>query len=641
MNNIALKNWGLDVRRYSKSEWVLAIGLGLAQFFMVFSATALMDTLRLIAMLNHHPMIANPHTLLAWVAFMVSAVTLCVAFWMNKSKEKGNVYLVCVTLSLFLACLLSFIVHQISHIIMAKYYAEQFDISFQSYMSDVWKEYRFDYGVLLVLLITTALIRLRLMAYRLNVQRDTKDTSKKLGNATLATSLEITHYGLRQKSGTLVGKDHQGYLRTTLTDRLILAYRGGGKTSSLLVPLIIDEMHTNKLITDIKGELTAVTAKKARDAGRTVYVLDPFQVMESLGIEMKTHGINPLANIDRTCGLARDRRISAIVSALNASTSPQKTETDDHFSENAQIILEGILDYYLDNTEKPTFPGLHDFSMELLVETRDEPFAFDFLQTGSLKARAAFSVINAAGKNERGSMKTTAYRQLQFLRSDNMRQVFNTDEVNIQNFVKGDCDIYIVLPEDMVKAHSRMVRLLMGLIKASIVEANIHALKKNYCFVLDELGQFGYCPDVEQIIATLRGRGVKVWASFQTHGQIKQYADIATFTGMPVKHFFESDDIETLEWIQKLAGKTTVLSENVSKNTGQHAKHLLKTRSESVSVSEQATDLLTFNAIRELPFDEQLVFIHGMKPIRCKKAFYFKESLYQGKYDKNPIEEKR
>lgn len=640
MNNIALKNWGLDVRRYSTRQWTVAIVLGCICFFMVFSATALIDVLRLIAILNHKPLIQhNPHEFLVWLVLFLSATALTLTFLMNKIKEKGNVYFVCVTLSLFVASILSFVFHNTAQALTAKYYADHFDIPFGEYMNTVWIEYRFDYFVLLLLLITTVLIRLRLKSYRLNVQRDSKDTSRKLGDATLATSLEITKYGLRSESGTLLGKDEKGYLRTKLTDRLVLAYRGGGKSSSLLIPLIIDELHTNKLITDVKGELTAVTAKRAIDSGRHVYVIDPFNVTKELGLDIKTHSFNPLLQIDTRSDLSRDRGVSAIISALNSSKSATKTESDDHFSESAQIILEGVLDYYLDHDLAPSLPGLHDFWMDILSEQDDE--MLKLLSTGSFKSRAAYSVLNAAGINERGSMKTTAYRQLQFLRSENMRQAFSFDEVNIGDFVQGECDIYVVLPEDMVKAHSRMVRLVMGLVKAKIVETSIHKIKKNYCFVLDELGQFGYCPDVEQIIATLRGRGVKVWASFQTLGQIKQYTDVATFKGMPVKHFFETDDVETLEWIQKLGGKTTVLSENLSRNMGQNAKQILKSGSESFSVSEQATDLLKFNTIRELPFDEQLVFIHGMKPIRCKKAFYFKEDLYKGKFDKNPIEEKR
>ena len=136
----------------------------------------------------------------------------------------------------------------------------------------------------------------------------------------------------------------------------------------------------------------------------------------------------------------------------------------------------------------------------------------------------------------------------------------------------------------------------------------------------------------------MRSRGVKVLASFQTIGQVEVYRDDAIFKGMPVKHFLRSDDIKTLEWIQKLGDKTTVLTENVSRNSSTAHKWSRPSVSESYSVSETATDLIHFNDIREMPEDEQYVFIRGMRPIRCKKAYYFNEPIYRGKYDINPLE---
>jgi type IV secretion system protein VirD4 len=235
-------------------------------------------------------------------------------------------------------------------------------------------------------------------------------------------------------------------------------------------------------------------------------------------------------------------------------------------------------------------------------------------------------------------MKTTIYRQLQWLRSDNIRETFLHDELDIDSFISGNADIYVILPEDMIKAHSRMVRLILALIKVKLIQAPIANIQKDYCFILDELGQFGYCPDVEQIISTLRGRGVKVWASFQTIGQIEAYKDDAVFKSMPVKHFLGSDDPKTLQWIQQLGGKTTVLTENVSRNYSAAQKFGKSALSENYSISETSTDLIHFNDIREMQADEQYLFIHGLRPIRCQKTYYFKEAIYFERYDLNPIE---
>ena len=96
------------------------------------------------------------------------------------------------------------------------------------------------------------------------------------------------------------------------------------------------------------------------------------------------------------------------------------------------------------------------------------------------KSRAAATQLSVAGSNESGSMKTTVYRQLQWLRSDNVRNIFIKNEVDLNAFVSGECDIYVVIPEDMIKAYSRMVRVVMALIKVKLIQSPPLTLRKNY-----------------------------------------------------------------------------------------------------------------------------------------------------------------
>jgi type IV secretion system protein VirD4 len=498
-----------------------------------------------------------------------------------------------------------------------------------------------EYLIIASLIFLTLFLRFRMKAYQFNVQRQSKDTSSNLGSSRMASSSDITRYGLRENTGTLIGKDEKGYIRhPKLTDRLILAFRGGGKTSSLLVPLILDYMHVNKFITDIKGELTAITARKAKAAGREVFIIDPFNVVNSHGINIQTHGINPLAHLNHDDSLEMDRYISALASALCSSDGNSRSETEQHFSENAHIIIEGILDFYIskhfDQPDKMSLVQLHDWWLDIVNDSNATELKE--MQNGSHKARAAAAQLFSAGKDESGSMKTTVYRQLQWLRSEHIRSCFLENDVNLDAFVSGSCDIYVVLPEDMIKAYSRMMRVVLALIKVKLLQAPLNKLKSDYALLLDECGQYGYCQDIELIINTMRYRNLKVWASFQTLAQVDVYKDNADFKGMPVKHFLGSDDIETLKWIQELGSKTTVLTENISRNRSLSQKGNGSSASENHSISETATDLIHFNHVREMADDEQYVFVKGMRPIRCKKAYYFKESIYNGLYDQNPLE---
>jgi type IV secretory pathway TraG/TraD family ATPase VirD4 len=124
-------------------------------------------------------------------------------------------------------------------------------------------------------------------------------------------------------------------------------------------------------------------------------------------------------------------------------------------------------------------------------------------------------------------------------------------------------DIYIILPEDQIKEHQRFVRMLLSLIMSYIVQTTPSELSKNkILFLLDELAQLGYCPDVEQAIEVLRARKLVGWTVFQTLNQIKRYKKPDLFLGAPIKQIFTNDDVETMQWKQALGGKQTVMTKH-------------------------------------------------------------------------------
>ena len=645
MSYLALKNWGLDSRKYDHKERLIAIVIWLGCFVLVASSLALIDLIRVFEFQHHDVMLSdNPRLLLASIAVGGILLGMGVAWYYRSTQSTGNLYLISLCSASFFALILGTAIELMIQLLLAHVVAQQTSYSFMSYVSSYWQQNWPEYVMVVLSIIAILIVRSILERYRFDVQRDSEDTSGNLGSAQMAKAKDMKRYKLRGKIGSLIGKDAKGLIRSPkLTDRLILAYRGNGKTSSLLIPFILDYPEVNKMITDIKGELAAVTANKAKALGRQVFVIDPFHVLKTLGVDIETHSINPFDALIKATGLERDRLITALASSLSASSQTARSETELHFSESALIILEGLIDFYLtqfkEDLDKLNLVAFHDWWLTVANDAKGK--IIKAMQRGSSKAQAASAQLMSAGANESGSMKTTVYRQLQWLRGSHVREIFLTNTVDLDAFVSGEADIYIVLPEDMIHAYSRLVRVIMALIKVKLTQAPVHKLKKDYCFVLDELGQFGYSPDVEQIINTMRSRGVKVWASFQTIGQLEAYHDEAVFKGMPIKHFLGSDDIKTLKWIQELGGKTTVLTENISRNHQPGQKNRKASQSESHSLSETATDLIHFNDIREMPDDEQYVFIKGMRTIRCKKVYYYTEPSYEGRYDINPIENRQ
>ncbi len=207
-------------------------------------------------------------------------------------------------------------------------------------------------------------------------------------------------------------------------------------------------------------------------------------------------------------------------------------------------------------------------------------------------------------------------------------------------------DIFVILPEDQVKEHNRLFRMILSPMMGLIIRANPSELpEKKMLFLLEEIAQLSACEDIEQCIEVLRARGIRIWAVFQTLKQIKQFKKPDLFLTMKLKQIFGNDDPETMEWIQKLCGKKTILTKTLSSNKGDSRQKMqmvggTKTRGDGESVHETGVDLMPLNKIREMPAEEQLVFLVGERPIHCRKSRYFKMEAFEGKYDANPLEKK-
>ncbi len=293
---------------------------------------------------------------------------------------------------------------------------------------------------------------------------------------------------------------------------------------------------------------------------------------------------------------------------------------------------------------EPSSRGL-SLLYSLMSESVEEAIqTFEQMSQLDGRAGAAANQINRVGADERGSILSTSYRQIDWIGDSNIQDTLSESNFDLRDFLKGDIDIFVLLPEDQVKEHNRLFRMIMSLLMSMIIQANPSELpKKKMLFLLEELAQLGACPDVEQCIEVMRSRGVIVWTIFQTLEQIKMFSKPDLFLSVPLKQIFTNDDVPTMQWIQALAGKKTVMTKTLSTNKGDSRQKMQVfggnvSKGDGESVQETGVDLIQMNEIRELPYDEQFIFLHGIKPIRCKKVRYFEHPDFVGKFEKNPLE---
>jgi type IV secretion system protein VirD4 len=499
------------------------------------------------------------------------------------------------------------------------------------------------------LIAVLALSRLYYKKQQFKTNQPVEKTTGNFGTAAWMSEKELYEKGCYDpNSGPMVGMDaKEKLLHLPLLNTLILAPPGLGKSLRNILALLTEDRPIFTL--DIKGELWATTARfRAEKMNRQVIAIDPYGITKKYDFLNKKpaslkfeYHFNPFDYLPEEES-ERDRMLTAFATSFIVSDRDH-SGTAKHFDENAKILIRGYMDFMMKKfgREERTLAKL----FSLISESKDAASdTFNEMVNAGGKAAAAANQILRVGGQERGSILSTTYRQIDWLNDLNMQHTLSESNFSLGGFLKGNMDIYVILPNEQVHEQSRLVRMLLALLKAIITQVNPSDLPaKKMLFLLDELAQFGYCPDVEQFIEVMRSYKVVIWSVFQALSQIKQYKKPDLFLSMPIKQFFTLDDVDTMKWIQYLGGKTTINTKGLSTTSGNtHQKMQVYggsiSTSETENVHEAGIDLIKLNEIRELPLNEQFVFWSGQKPIRCKKVFYYKHPQFVGRFDENPLE---
>lgn len=474
-------------------------------------------------------------------------------------------------------------------------------------------------------------------------------TTGKFGTAAWMSEKELYEKGSYDPAtGPVIGTDAQGRpLYFPLLNTLILGPPGSGKSLKYMSALLLEDRAS--FILDIKGELLAVTARhRAQAMGRAVIAIDPYGISRQQDFIKSPfltgdYAINPFDYLPEE-ETERDRMLTAFADSFIISDA-YVGGASRHFEENAKILIRGYMDYMMKTMQEKKERILNKL-YKIMCESRESSDnTFKRMQLAGGYAAAAANQILRVGSHERGSILSTAYRQIDWIGDSNIQRVLSQSNFNLGEFLKGNMDIYVLLPNEQVREKSRLIRMLLALIKSLVTQAVPSQLPaKKMLFILDELAQFGYCQDVEQFIEVMRSYKAVIWPAFQSMDQItKVYKKTDLFLGMPLKTIFTIDDLDTMRWIQSSMGKTTVNTKSFSITAGDSRQKMQVyggnvSKSETENIHETGIDLIPLNEIREWPFDEQLILWTGNKPLKCKKIIYYKHPLFKGKFDENPFE---
>ena len=274
---------------------------------------------------------------------------------------------------------------------------------------------------------------------------------------------------------------------------------------------------------DPRGELWCIAARRRRELGRRVLLMDPFGVaakhredFEECHLpDVKSATCNPLAFIRDDEGLAV-RDINVLLDALLTPPRPGAHENSRHFYQSARAIVAGYVAWVRFHEPPARRTLARVYEMLSMPPDRRKAFAAHVKTLPSFAGGLVHIAVEReaqVGKEEGGSNFTTIANQLAFLNYPEM--VANTASSSFDPLwlAAGDTDLFVVAPEETVEHVKGWLRLWVAIPNAV---AGMKPLERDLLIVIDEMPRIGFLKPVMDGYTMAAGKGVHFWCFAQS-----------------------------------------------------------------------------------------------------------------------------
>ena len=277
------------------------------------------------------------------------------------------------------------------------------------------------------------------------------------------------------------------------------------------------------VLIDPRGETWCVVARRRREMGRRVVLLDPFGVVARHGAELegklhlpdvRSRRFNPMDFIRADASLA-PRDINVLLDALLTPPSGSN-DTSAHFYESARAIIGGYMAWVRFNQPRKRRNLQEVHRMLMLPPDEREVVVTNMRQAegvGAAMVRVAAERQMQVGSQEAGSNFSTIANQLSFLNYPELDEHVSGSDFDPLELARGDVDLFVVVPEEMTEHVKAWLRLWITIPNA--VSA-MKPLERDMLIIVDEMPRLGYLKPVMEGYNLAAGRGVHFWCFAQS-----------------------------------------------------------------------------------------------------------------------------
>jgi type IV secretion system protein VirD4 len=376
---------------------------------------------------------------------------------------------------------------------------------------------------------------------------------------------------------------------------LTIAPTGAGKGRGVIIPNLL-RFEGSAIVIDPKGETWHVTARRRKEMGQEVRLLDPFGA-----VSRKTDALNPFDLFDRP-GALLDADAEMLASLLAGDVGFHKEPFWDNWGRS---LMSGVIaavaetagrsDRHFGRVREILMSDDAVYNLAALIESHDN------LNRLSKQNISSFLPIT---EQTRSGILSTAQSYLKVVNSDSALRSLSRSTISLDAVRKGDpMTIYIVIPPDKLESHGGLLRLWVGALMLTVMGRKRRP-KRSTLFLLDECAQLGEFGPLRQSMTLLRGYGLQVWPFFQDLSQLQR--------------------LYPKDW------RTIFNNAGVFQLFGV-ANHLM---------AKESSDLIgdiDADVLRKMSKEQQIISVANEKAVNARLPDYLLDAPFAGQWDPNPM----
>lgn len=469
------------------------------------------------------------------------------------------------------------------------------------------------------------------------------------------------------------------------THALAIGTTGSGKTTTFVNPTIqilaTSKTKPSMIISDPKGELYQMHAKKLKDEGYTVKILDlrnPYNSVRWNPMESAYLNYTRMLNLENEVIIHEDRgtyefdgkeyydpkdkdaaiqvkkqQLNDIVYEdlhdITTVLCPVTNKNEPMWESGARNFVLAIALAMLEDCANPELKMTkekYNFYSLMKVATSTDDDCMELLnyfrgRSPLSKAVSLSKQVLDSSDKTRGSYLSSTFDKLSMFADLSLCALTSQNEIEFAEMGEKPIALFLQIPDEKETRHTLAAMVVLQAYKELVRKANEYStlsLPRPVYFILDEFGQLPQIHKLEQMITVGRSRNIWLNLVVQSYAQLakvydEKSADIIK-SNCNTQIFIGTTDYKTIEEFSKRCGNYSIVQRSVGFNT-------IRADDVNSNTSVKERPLIYPSELQQINSKDNMgnaiVTVFGYQPIKAKFTPSFQSKFYDLQMSKQEL----